>query len=77
MYEFGGMNHVQSIPLVFIPSVTTGHGHTLANSEVLPPSTGPTSKAVAGPPRLVVLLAPVVTIISTCFRSKIVTHRIR
>jgi len=42
------------------------HEHTLAKSDVLPPSTGPTSNAVAGPPLLVVLLAPVVTDISVC-----------
>jgi len=37
---------------------------TLAKSDVFPPSTGPTSRAVAGPPLLVVLLPPVVTDIS-------------
>lgn len=39
---------------------------TLAKSDVLPPSTGPTSRTVAGPPLLVVLLPPVVTDISVC-----------
>jgi hypothetical protein len=38
---------------------------TFAKIDVLPPSTGPTSSAVAGPPLLVVLFPPVVTIVST------------
>jgi hypothetical protein len=37
---------------------------TLAKIDVLPPSTGPTRSTFAGPPRLVVLLEPEVTVIS-------------
>ena len=55
-----GMNHGRSI--LSVPPVYTKR--TLAKRDVFPASTGPTSRAVAGPPLLVVLLPPVVTYIS-------------
>jgi hypothetical protein len=56
------MNHGQSI--LSVVNSTSILKRTLAKSDVFPPSTGPTSRAVAGPPLLVVLLPPVVTDIS-------------